>query len=101
MAWALFFVPIFAQGVTCPARKDLCIDGNYKLLHVTRLADVIPLRFAVRVRPMQGIFRALLYLLPAAAIPNESMTGAQLRLWHHTQEVMQGKEPWCSEMGSG
>ena len=36
----------------CPAKKDLCIDGNYKFLHVTRLADVIPLRFAVRVRPM-------------------------------------------------
>ena len=68
----------------------MCIDGNYKFLHVTRLADVIPLRFAVRVRPMQGIFRAL---LPAAAIPTESMTGAQLRLWHHTQEVMQDKEP--------
>ena len=74
----------------CPAREDLCIDGNYKFLHVTRLADVISLRFAVLVRPMQGIFRAL---LPAAAIPTESMTGAQLRLWHQTQEVMQDKEP--------
>jgi len=74
----------------CPARKDLCIDGNFKFLHVTRLADIIPLRFAVRVRPMQGIFRAF---LPAAAIPTDSMTGAQLHVWHHTQEVMQGKEP--------
>ena len=55
----------------CQARKDLCIDGNFRFLHVTRLADVIPLRFAVRVRPMQGIFRAL---VTAAAIPTDSMT---------------------------
>ena len=60
----------------CPARKILCIDGNFRFLHVSRLADVIPLRFAVRMRPMQGMFRAL---LPAAAIPTDSMTGAQLR----------------------
>ena len=30
---------------------------------------------------------------PAAAIPTDSMTGEQLHVWHHTQEVMQGKEP--------
>ena len=72
-----------------PARKDLCIDGNFRFLHVTRLADVIPLRFAVQVRPMQGTFLAL---LPAAAIPTESMTGAQLRLWHHSQEVIKSPD---------
>ena len=69
-------------------------EGNFMFLHVTRLADIIPLRFAVRVRPMQGIFRAL---LPAAAIPTDSMTGAKLHVWHHTQEVMQGKEPRCRD----
>ena len=74
----------------CLARKDLCIDGNFRFLHVTRPADVILLRFAVRVRPMRGILRAL---LPAAAIPTDSMTGSRLRLWHLTEEVMKGKEP--------
>ena len=73
----------------CPERRDICVDTTYKFLHVTRLTDVIPLRFEVRVRPMQGLFTAL---IPAAAIPTDSMTGAQLHLWHHTREVVRRRK---------
>ena len=55
---------------TGPERMGICeYNTTYRFLHVTRLADVIPLTFEVRVRSMQGLFTA--GGDPAAAIPTD------------------------------
>ena len=64
-----------------PTRKELCIPPDRRLIHATRILDIVQLKYPVQVSTVGGVFN---HRIPMSAIPLSTMSSQQRHVWEHT-----------------